>query len=464
MPYQIILNIILLFGAAIAVIIVSKKLRIAPVIGFVITGLIWSALVPTALQSNRELSILSEFGIVFLLFMVGLDFSPEKVRRLGRTMLIGGSVQAALTTGAALIFVFLGFVPLTQSILLSFIIIQSSTAIALKVYQDRGEINAPHAETSIGISLFQDISTVLLLILIPIIGADLKIAGHVTFLVAGRNLLILGACTAAAYWLFPLILRWVVISGIRELVVLLALFFCLGFSMLSQSLGFSMALGAFICGILLNRSEYHAQIISDTSPFRDVFLSLFFISIGLGYNWQFAVSHFAPILLTTVAAITSKTIILFISTRAVGHPFRTSLLTGVGLSNIGEFGFIIMIAAMPYGLLTDNQYLIIASAAIYSMLLTPLLIVGVSKLTLRLNAYSINDHAIDKSPPDLQPSIVIVGYGLAGQHLAVVLKASAIPYLIIESNGHIASIARSKGESVLFGDASRWDILERSGV
>jgi len=224
-----------------------------------------------------------------------------------------------------------------------------------------------------------------------------------------------------------------------------------------------MALGAFMCGLLLNRSEYHPQIIAETASFRDVFLSLFFISIGLGYNWQFAVEHFLPVVLLTVAVMSAKTVILFISTRLVGFPFRTSLLAGVGISNIGEFGFIIMIAALPYGLITDYQYQMLGNAAIYSMLLTPFLIVGISKLTLRFGAKSLTEKK-EETPSKPDPKIVIAGYGLAGQHLSQVLKYSGIPYKIIEVNGRVASRALSQGEPILYGDASRWDILVRSGI
>jgi monovalent cation:H+ antiporter-2, CPA2 family len=153
MLYQTILNIILIFSAAIAVIVVSKKLKIPAVIGFILTGLIWSAIAPAALKTGSDLRLLSDFGIVFLLFMVGLEFSPEKVKRLGRTMLIGGSVQIVLTVGVVLLFGLLGIVPFAEALLIAFIVNQSSTAIALKVYQDRDEIDSPHAETSVGIAL-----------------------------------------------------------------------------------------------------------------------------------------------------------------------------------------------------------------------------------------------------------------------------------------------------------------------
>lgn len=459
-----VINILLVFSAAIAVIIISKRLKIPPVIGFILTGLIWGAVAPIQFNSGHELETLGEIGIVFLLFMIGLDFSPEKVRRLGRIMFMGGAIQAAFTIGTALLFVIFGAATLTVGMICAFVIIQSSTAIALKVYHDRGELQSPHAETSIGIALFQDISAVLILILIPILGVSSASAGSSAFLTLGKNFLVLSTVTLAAYFLFPLILRTVVISGVRELVVLLSLVFCLGFAFLSHDLGFSMALGSFICGIMLNRSEYHSQITSDFAPFRDVFLSLFFISIGLNFNWAFAISHLWLILALTFAVIIFKTAVIFTATHFAKFKFRTSLITGAGLSNIGEFGFIIMVTALPYGLLSQNQYHTLVSVSIISMLLTPLIILGASAISLRVGPHQEHhDNALsDGAKKDIR--LVIVGFGLAGKHLARVLKSSGISYSVIEANGRIADKAIENDEPLIYGDAIRWETLELSGL
>lgn len=465
MESQSVINILLILSAAIAVIIISKQIKIPAVIGFILTGLIWSIFAPQNTESTSRLQDFGDIGIVFLLFLVGLDFSPEKVRRLGRIMFVGGSVQAAITVTVAALIALFGIVSFTTAIIGAFVIIQSSTAIALKVYHDRGELNSPHAETSIGISLFQDISAVLLLLFIPLLSAG---SGHHSSPPLGSlavNILILSAITFSAYFLFPLILRLVVTSGIRELVILLALVFCIGFSILTQRLGFSMALGAFICGIMLNRSEYHSQIIADFAPFRDVFLSIFFISIGLGFDWQFTVSHIGMILGLTVAVYLLKTIILFISSRTCGFPFRTSLLVGAGLGNIGEFGFIVMLAALPFGLLTKVEFQTLGAISIISMLSTPLVILVVSKFTLRVPSLLKEARKSRKKGHDGNaPRIVIIGFGLAGRHLAHTLKSSSISYSVIEANGREVTQALANNEPIMFGDAARWETLERSGI
>ena len=449
-----------IFGSAIVVIALCKRLGIPPVIGFIVTGL---AIGPymSGLAVREELNAIGQLGVVFLLFVVGLDFTPERLKRLGHTLIVGGSMQTVLTIALAILVSFTGIISLTEAILVAFIVIQSSTAIALKVYQERGEIRAPHAELSIGIALFQDISTVFLLILIPLLGVQESGAGTGSMITVGRNFLIFGGFVAGAYFLIPLLLRLVLGTGIRELVVLLGLVLCLGFAGISQNLGFSLALGSFICGLLLSRSEFHTQITADIAPFKDVFLSLFFISIGLEYNWSFAIKHAVPIIALTFAVMIAKTGILFLSSRALRFPLRTSLITAVGLSNIGEFGFVIMISSLSYGLLSTEGFQTLGSAAIYSMLLTPFFINLISKLTLRINAHV-------KSPDELlgnpSPKVIIVGYGLAGKHLSQVLKSATIQYNVVEINGQIASDAKAKGEPVLFGDATQRDILEHCGM
>lgn len=463
MESQSVINILLIFSAAIAVIIISKQIKIPAVIGFILTGLIWSAIAPQDDTSASKLQSFGEIGIVFLLFMVGLDFSPEKVRRLSRVMLIGGGTQAILTTGIAIVIALIGWTSFTTAILCAFIVIQSSTAIALKVYHDRGEINSPHAETSIGIALFQDISAVALLIIIPVLGSS-GAANALPVSTLGKNFLIIAAISISAYYTLPLLLRMVVTSGIRELNILLALVFCIGFSIISNHLGFSLALGAFLCGIMLNRSEYHSQIIADFAPFRDVFLSLFFIAIGLGFNWSFTLSHTWQIVGLTSALIFLKLIILFIASRLSGFPFRTSSLAAAGLANIGEFGFILMISALPFGLLSQNQFQMLSAIAILSMLMTPLIIIVTSKSTLTIGTLHAKKKAPEKKHASKEPRIVIIGFGLAGRHLAQTLKSSSISYTIIEVNGRFVAQGLESKEPIIFGDAARWETLELAGI
>lgn len=449
------------FGSAIVVIAICKRLSIPPVIGFIVTGL---AIGPymSGLAAHDELNAISQLGVVFLLFVVGLDFTPERLKRLGHTLIVGGSMQTALTLSLAVIVSLTGIISLTKAILAAFIVIQSSTAIALKVYQERGEIRAPHAELSIGICLFQDIATVFLLILIPLLGVQAGGEATGSLLIVGRNFLTLSAFVVAAYFSIPFLLKLVLGTGIRELVILLGLVLCLGFAGVSQNLGFSLALGSFICGLLLSKSEYHTQITTDIAPFKDVFLSLFFISIGMEYNWNFAIKHAGPIIILTFAIMIAKTVILFFTSKVLRFPLRTSLITSVGLSNIGEFGFVIMITSLSYGLLSKEEFQTLGSAAIYSMLLTPFFINVISKLTLHINERMAISETI--SPPDNVPKVVIVGYGLAGRHLTQVLRSATILYNVVEINGQIVKEARALGEPVLFGDATQRDILEYSGV
>lgn len=461
MLHHLIVLVTAIFGSAIIVIAICKRLGIPPVIGFIVTGL---AIGPymSGLSAREELNAIGQMGVVFLLFVVGLDFTPERLKRLGRTLIVGGSMQTVLTIALAALVSLTGVISLTQAILVAFIVIQSSTAIALKVYQERGEIRAPHAELSIGICLFQDIATVFLLILIPLLGVQAGGVENGSLMTTGRNFLILGAVVAAAYFLIPLLLRLVLGTGIRELVVLLGIVLCLGFAGITQTLGFSLALGSFICGLLLSRSEFHTQITADIAPFKDVFLSLFFISIGLEYNWNFAIKHAGPIIALTFAVMIAKTGILFLSSRALRFPLRTSLITAAGLSNIGEFGFVIMISSLSYGLLSKEEYQTLGSAAIYSMLLTPFFINLIAKVTLSINAHIKSSEEV--LPVTIAPKVIIVGYGLAGKHLSQVLKSSSIPYNVVEINGQIARDALGKGEPILFGDATQRDILEHCGV
>ncbi len=463
MQQHLIVLVTAIFGSAIIVIAISKRLGIPPVIGFIVTGLTIGPYL-SGLGVYEELNAIGELGVVFLLFVVGLDFTPERLKRLGHTLIVGGSMQTGLTIILALLVSFSGIITPTKAILIAFIVIQSSTAIALKVYQERGEIRAPHAELSIGICLFQDIATVFLLIIIPLLGVHTGGKGTATLLETGRDFLIFGSFTTVAYFLIPYLLKFVLGTGIRELVILLGLVLCFGFAGVSQSLGFSLALGSFICGLLLSKSEFHTQITTDIAPFKDVFLSLFFISIGLEHNWNFTIHHTGPIIALTIGIMATKTLILYLSSKALRFPFRTSLITAAGLSNVGEFGFIIMFVSLSNGLLSREEFQTLGSAAIYSMLLTPFVISFVSKLSLRINKGMRIAEKKTPAPAEIIPKVIVVGYGLAGKHLSQVLKSSSIPYNVVEIDGQIARKARLKGEPILFGDATQHDILEHCGV
>jgi CPA2 family monovalent cation:H+ antiporter-2 len=457
---QIVFLVTLIFGVAIGVIAICTKLNVPPVIGFILTGLALGPFATSMGPSENQLKSISEFGVLFLMFMVGLDFTPTRLKKLGRLMFVGGSIQAVLTVAVLSIIALFGLVPFASAILIAFVVIQSSTAIALKVYHERGEANAPHTDLSIGYSLFQDVSTVLLLLLIPFLG-DSQNMGITSMIGSGRNIVMLVAIFIAGYFLLPYLLKFIIGTGIRELVVLTALVVCLGFSGISQKLGFSLALGSFVAGIILSRGEYHTQFMAEIVPFKDVFLSLFFISIGMEHNWGFAINHFGYIVLLMIGVIIIKTLIFLVPSAVLKINFRTSIITAVSLSNIGEFGFVILLAAAPYGLLSKSEYQTLSCVAIYSMLITPFLINFISNITLKMGEISNGE---DKKPPFGDAQVIIVGYGLAGRHLAQVLKTVSVRYTVIECNGQIANDAISKGEPVLFGDASRRDVLEYSGI
>lgn len=464
---QLLSAILILFGASILIIPLCQKLRVPSVIGFLVTGLLAGPNVLGLIRTTESVNGMADLGVVFLMFLVGMDFTVDHFNRLKRTMLLGGAAQTVMTFALFFALIFIGLFSFSKGMMLAFILIQSSTSIALKIYQERNEMHAPQTEISVGISLFQDITTVLLLIAIPMLAMEgVFNTAFASFLQTGLKLVMMAAVFAAVSFLLPYVLRFIIGTGINELTILTAVFLCLGAARISSLFGFSPALGAFVCGVILSRGGYHEEFASETSPFKDIFLSLFFISIGMLLDWRFCLDHSAAILALTVAAVVAKSVILYASTRVLGYPFRTAFMTGIGISNIGEFGLILLRASAPYGMFSTAEYQAVSAVAILSMFSTPLLIHAGTRLMDyraardRKDAPSPQKSAAD-SPGE---KVIIVGFGMAGRQLAGVLKAAAIPYIVIESHGRVAQEAKSAGEPVLFGDASRRDILVRAGI
>ncbi|MBL8028381.1 MAG: cation:proton antiporter, partial [Fibrobacteres bacterium] len=380
----------------------------------------------------------------------------------GRIIVIGGLTQAVILLSLSLILFFTGFYSFALSLFVGFVLIQSSTAVPIKIYQDRKEIDAPHTDTVLGICLFQDLFIVPLLLLLPVL------AGRVGEMQPARftaNIAILAASLFAAWKLLPYLLRFIAESKIRELFVLTAVFLCIGSAFLTSSLGFSMALGAFICGIILSRSEFHHQISSEITPFRDVFNSLFFISIGMLINIGFVLNSLHIILPLTAAVILIKFLANYTAIFALGYPNRIRILSAMGLSNIGEFAFILLQTGSVYGLISAYQYQLAGSVAVFTLFATPLLIILAPKIS--CSSKSVQACTVDPSDTKKKKTkiqVLIVGFGLAGKHLAKVLKEAGISYSVLEFNAVIVRQAKASGEPITYGDCTRADILQAIGM
>ncbi len=452
-------DVVILFGTALVMLAICNRFRIPSIIGFLFTGLLTGPSTLGWIKDSHHIEIFAELGVVFLLFIIGLELHFERLKKLIKPMLVGGSLQAALTLLAIITAAWgLGFGTKT-GFFWGMVITLSSTAIVLTLYQERNEIETPHGQTALGILLFQDFLIVPFILIVPILGGSMDGTGLQIAFRFGGGLLLIGAMLVLGRFVLPHLLHLIVLTRVRELLVLGALFICLGAALATEAAGFSLALGAFLAGILISESDYHYQIESEITPFRDVFNSVFFISIGMLINIKFFISHWQTVLIIAGTALVIKTIILLVVTSLLFIPWRTKFIASTSLAQIGEFSFILISTGYFYKLIPYDHYQYAISVTVLTMLLTPVLI-STAPLLFRVSQKSI---AISKET-DLSGHIIISGHGLTGQHLVRVLQSANIPYIVTEINGQKVKQNKKLGTNIIYGDSSKRTILEKCGI
>jgi CPA2 family monovalent cation:H+ antiporter-2 len=383
-----------------------------------------------------------------------------------RLVLLGGGLQVILTTLLVTGIANLLGRPLNEAVFFGFLFALSSTAIVLKSYIDRAEIDAPHGRAGVGILLFQDLSIVPMMLMIPILSGHEGTSAAKIALTLGVAVAAIGIIIFAARTIVPYLLYHIVRLRSPEVFIISVVLMSLGTSWLTLQAGLSLALGAFIAGIVLSESEYSHQIVADILPFRDVFNSLFFISIGMLLSLS-ALAADVFTVLTWVGALTvGKALLVLAVMRLLRYSLRVSTMTALGLAQVGEFSFILAKAGLPQGLLSQLDYQHFLAASILSMIATPFLIKAAPRIGYALQSLfspgSLLEPTVtgfDPQEPDMRGHVVIVGYGLNGRNLAKVLRRTGVPYLVMELNAEAVREARDQGEPIVYGDATRKEVL-----
>ncbi len=464
-------DLLLLLLASVPIAFIFHRLRLPTIVGFMITGVLIGPHGLGLIKDVEAIEVLAEIGVALLLFTIGLEFSLRRLLEMKRLVLLGGGLQVVTTTlvvtGVARLF----GRPVNEAIFFGFIFALSSTAIVLKSYIDRAEIDAPHGRAGVGILLFQDLSIVPMMLLIPILSAREGVS-------AGRITVTLGIAVGTIVFIFftaktlvPYLLHHIVRLRSPEVFIISVVLLSLGTSWLTLQVGLSLALGAFIAGLVLSESEYSHQIVADILPFRDVFNSLFYMSIGMLLSLSTLNSN-ALIVLTWVVALTvGKALLVLAVVRLLGYSLRVSTMTALGLAQIGEFSFILAKAGLSQGLLTELDYQRFLAASILSMIAAPFLIKAAPRIGYAVQSLvspgSLLEPSVigfDQSEPDMRRHVIIIGYGVNGRNLAKVLRRTRVPYLVMELNAEVVREARAQDERIIYGDATRKEVLHHIGL
>ncbi len=474
MPHiEFIRDLVVIFGVSVAVVLVFHRLRLPSIAGFLLAGALVGPSGLNLVDDTARVELLAEVGVALLLFSIGLDISLARLARIRVFALSGGGLQVLLTVAAAAAAVFaLSRTSLPAAIFWGFLVALSSTAIVFRILMERGELDAPHGRLALAILIFQDLIVVPMMLVLPLLGGQLGSGAVEIAVTLGRSVLLIGAILLAARWLVPKALGVVVRARSRELFVIAILLICASIAWVADTQGLSLALGAFIAGMVISESEYSHQALADIMPFRDSFISLFFVSIGMLFDLRSFMAAWPVLLLTTVGVLALKSSVAGGVTLALGYPLRVAALVGLSLSQVGEFSFVMAQAGQHYGLLSAYGYQLFLAISILTMLVTPLLIQWGPGVLMRAESTTALPAWLNRESTTSGPSpaslhrdhVIIAGFGLNGRNLARVLKEANIPYVIVDLYADTIRRGQEQGEPIYYGDVTQREVLERMGI
>lgn len=459
-------DLIILYGAAMFIAFVMGRLRQPTILGYLLTGMLVGPYALGLISNTTAVEAMADLGVALLLFTIGLELSIQKLVRMRQLVLGAGSLQLAATL--LLVFVVLWFFDFAprHSLFWGFLITTNSTAIVLKLLYDRGELDTVHGRAVLGLQLFGDLSVVPMMAVLAALAAPGATQTLTILWALGKSLLVVGVILIGAYYLFPPLLRALVLARSRELFIIGTVFFALGTAFGASQFGLSLALGAFLAGVVLSESEYGHQVMAEILPFRDVFSSLFFISVGMLVNLRFVAEHLGTLAVIAGAIILLKLLTNSFAVSSLGYPLRMSLLVALALAQVGEFSFVLLREGDRLGLVSPEQFQLFLAATVITMILTPPLIAAGPRVSQWLGRKGGRRSWLtpDEKTEQMRDHVIICGYGLNGRRLARLLRENQLPYLVVEMNSAVVRAARAEGENIYFGDVSNYGILKHAGA
>lgn len=456
--------------AAIGVLVtvVLSRLRLPAVAGLLLAGALCGPAGLGVVSDTEAIEVLAEVGVVLLLFSIGLEFSLARLRAIFRQVAVGGLAQVSLTALATFAVARALGVAAGAAALLGFIFALSSTAIVLRGLAERRELDAPHGRFIVGALIFQDLCVVPMLIVVPLLAPGAGAGGVVTAVAVAlaKAAAVIVTTVLLARALVPRVFAWVAAARSREVFLLAVLAVCIGTAWLTSLVGLSLALGAFLGGMVVADTEYGHRATSDVLPLRDAFVSVFFVSLGMLFDVREVLVHPGLVALLTLAFVVGKGFLATVSALAMRFPARVAWLAGVGLAQFGEFGFVLARQGQASGVIDAATLQPVLTAGIVSMFLTPLAVRAAPHVTAgeRLLAplqrlIGVRSLGEPGEAPALEGHVVIAGYGVAGRVLSRALAAVGVRYVVLELNADTARKARAAGEPVFYADATSVEAL-----
>jgi CPA2 family monovalent cation:H+ antiporter-2 len=463
-------DLVIVFALGLVVVTLLGRLRVPSIAGYIVAGVLVGPGVLGLVGDIHRIEVLAEVGVVLLLFGIGLELSPDRIRRLWRAVVIGGALQVGATILAVIAVAWVFEVPPAQSAFLGFVVAVSSTAIVLRGLSSRGELDAPHGRLAVGILIFQDLCVVPMMLALPFL-AGTGGTGREAMLALAAAVALLGAALLVARFVSPILLRVASRTRQRDVFVLAVAVICFGVAWTASYAGVSVALGAFLAGLVVSGSEFRHQALSDLIPLREVLASVFFVSVGMLLDTTNLLGLMGPTLLLLAAILAGKFALIFLTAAVMRLPLRVCILTAVSLSQVGEFSFVLLKGGRDVGLVTGSLLESLLIAVILSMLVTPFLLrlgprlaAGVGRITPLTRLLQVESLEEEHPEEELSDHVIIAGYGVAGQELARSLERCHLPYIVVDLNVDNVRQATRDGYRAYFGDVTSPDVLEHLGI
>ena len=456
--YSVIKDIVLILLVSIPVIVIFNRIQLPSIVGFLIAGMILGPYGFEVITNYSEIGAIAEIGIVLLLFSIGLEISIKELLNIRKLLLIGGGLQVVITILLSAVIVSALGLPAKQAIFIGMLISLSSTAIVLKLLSDKDELDSPQGKISLGILIFQDLAIVPLFLFANLLGTSDQMDFLSIVIQLFTAFCALALILIAAKYILPHLLYWLAKLRMKEIFTVGIVLLLLGTAYLTYSLGLSLALGAFIAGLIISESEYSYQIVADFLPMRDVFNSIFFVSIGLLLNISFVIGNPLYVISAAFGVLILKALIIFSVVLYLKYPTRIAVLAGLGLAQIGEFSFILAEHGLSLGLISSEFSNIFFSSTIITMILSPFLFRFAPLVAHKSEKIDLNKE-LDQAKDNLANHVIIAGFGVNGRNLASVLKETGIKYVVIEMNPDTVKKEKAKGENIIFGDVGKAEIL-----
>ncbi|HEX2209984.1 MAG TPA: monovalent cation:proton antiporter-2 (CPA2) family protein [Longimicrobium sp.] len=456
--------VLIILAAAIAVGSLFRRAKVSPVLGYLFAGVLIGPHALGLVRDVEAVEALAEFGVVFLLFAIGLELSIGRLLAMRRHVFGMGTLQVALSATAITVLARVAGLATAEALVLGGAMALSSTAVVMRTLQDDGAVHTRAGRMALAVLLLQDLAVVPLLTIVPLLGREGGSLVRELGIAAGKAALALAIIMAAGRLLLRPVLRTVAAARTPELFTGITLFLALGVSWATAQAGLSMALGAFLAGLLISETEYRHQVEADIAPFRGLLLALFFMAIGMGIDVGVLADRWHVVLAGVLVVLAVKALVVTMLARAFGQPWGTAVFLGFTLAQAGEFGFVLVTLAMTGGALsgeTGGLALLVISISIAA---TPLLMRAGHAAARRVGRSGDPESELRGEARDLRRHALVLGLGRAGRTVVQLLEATGREYLALDRDPEAVAEGRARGLSVYFGDASRPEVLRSAGV